>query len=166
MVPGYSFENRDEEHVSHNSCFSTCYASNVNDICVAEQKDTVTANELKYNLQSVNVTIPIGVTASGASVDEFPALNGLKISVGRLEMDRGGFFPMHTHPGGHEILIVVQGEITVGIVTPTKAYVNALKPGELMALPQALMHFLVNSGKGKAVAYAIYGSARPRFSST
>jgi oxalate decarboxylase/phosphoglucose isomerase-like protein (cupin superfamily) len=68
---------------------------------------------------------------------------------------------MHTHPGATELLIIVQGEITAGFLTPTAVYSKTLKPGDLMVFPQGMLHFQVNSGKGKATGFLTFSSANP-----
>jgi oxalate decarboxylase/phosphoglucose isomerase-like protein (cupin superfamily) len=77
-------------------------------------------------------------------------------------IEEGGFAPMHTHPGATELIIAGdQGEATVGIVTPTGVYTKVLKSGDLFVVPPGLMHFVVNTGKGKATGYAAFSSENP-----
>jgi len=147
---------------------STSHASNLQDFCVADLKgpdspsgyhclpsDTVTAQNFKYSLGPP-------ITSKGVFVKEFPVLNGLGISAARGVFERDGFLPVHTH-AANEILILHQGQLDVGILTPERAYVNTLKPGDVTVFPKGLYHYLVNSGKERAVAYIAYSSPNPRF---
>ncbi|KAF1871938.1 hypothetical protein Lal_00012155 [Lupinus albus] len=51
-----------------------------------------------------------------ATVDNFPALNGLGFSLARSELEEGATVPFHTHPGATEVVIAgsVQGK-SVGL---------------------------------------------------
>ncbi|KAG5107804.1 hypothetical protein JHK84_044711 [Glycine max] len=141
---------------------STSYASNVNDFCVADLKGpdslsgypclpptTLTDDNFVFNLQPANTsqfpTIKAGI--STAFVNEFPALNGLDISVAHVAFEKDGFFPMHSHPDATELIILVEGEITAGFVTGMNsiAYLKTLKPEDLMVIPPGHLHFVANS---------------------
>ncbi|RDX74917.1 Germin-like protein subfamily 3 member 3, partial [Mucuna pruriens] len=152
---------------------STTHASKVNDFCVADLKgpdspsgyqclppNRMTADNFVFSFKPENTSNPMKAGVSTAFVKDFPGLNDLGISAVRVSMDRGGFFPMHTHDAT-ELIITVQGEITAGFVTATKAYVKTLKPGDLMVIPQGLLHFVVNSGRGKAFGFAAFSSSNP-----
>ncbi|KAK7381859.1 hypothetical protein VNO80_00407 [Phaseolus coccineus] len=152
---------------------STSHAGNLQEFCVADLKDsdspsgyhckppnTVTAADFKHTF-GPGIPAPTKSTLYPATVVQVPALNGLGISAGRVEIEKGGSLPLHTH-AANEILIMHQGEMTVGLLTPTRAYVNKLKPGDLTVFPDGLQHYLVNSGNEKAVAFATYSSPNPR----
>ncbi|KAL2336444.1 hypothetical protein Fmac_010890 [Flemingia macrophylla] len=153
---------------------STSYAS-VNDFCIADLKGpnspsgyqckppkTVTVDDFVFSgLVAGNTTNPFKVALTPAFVTEFPGVNGLGISAARLDMATGGTVPMHSHPGANELLIVTKGKITAGFVTPSGPFVKNLRPGDVMVFPQGLMHFQVNSGKGKASALLAFSSANP-----
>ncbi|KAG4938462.1 hypothetical protein JHK82_044253 [Glycine max] len=157
---------------------STSYASNVNDFCVADLKGpdslsgypclpptTLTDDNFVFNLQPANTsqfpTIKAGI--STAFVNEFPALNGLDISVAHVAFEKDGFFPMHSHPDATELIILVEGEITAGFVTGMNsiAYLKTLKPGDLMVIPPGHLHFVANSGNEKATGFATFSSSNP-----
>jgi len=153
---------------------STSHASDLQDFCVADLKgpdspsgyqcllsDTVKDKDFKYSFGKA-IPVPDKVVLYPATVTEFPILNGLGISAARFEMEKDGFLPVHTH-AATEILILLQGLIEVGFLTPERAYINTLKPGDLMVFPKGLLHYLVNSGKEKVVAYVAYSSPNPRF---
>ncbi|KAL5062640.1 hypothetical protein RYX36_024377 [Vicia faba] len=68
---------------------------------------------------------------------------------------------MHSHPDASELLIIFEGEIIVGFITPTKAYVKTVKPGDVIVIPKGLLHFVINSGAGKAVTFGALSSSSP-----
>jgi len=154
--------------------FTISHAS-INDFCVADLKASyslsgypckalanITSDDFVFHgfvAGNTSNSFKLGITT--ASVANFPAINGLGISVMRVNIDEGGFAPMHTHPGSTELIIVVQGEITVGFVTPTSFYSKALKSGDLFVIPQGMLHFVVNSGKGTAAGFAAYSNENP-----
>ncbi|KAG5008905.1 hypothetical protein AAZX31_07G037000 [Glycine max] len=153
---------------------STSHAS-VNDFCVANLKgpdspsgyqckppNTVTVNDFVLSgFVAGNTTNAFNAALTPAFVTELPGVNGLGISAARLDLAKGGSVPMHSHPGASEILIMVKGQITAGILTPGAVYEKTLKPGDVMVFPQGLLHFQANSGKGKATAFVAFSSANP-----
>ncbi|KAF5931766.1 hypothetical protein HYC85_027937 [Camellia sinensis] len=93
---------------------------------------------------------------------QFPGVNGLGLSIARLDLAPGGVIPMHTHPGASELLLVVQGFIVAGFVDSSNAvYVKKLKKGDVMVFPQGLLHFQVNGGGIPAIAFPTFGSPNP-----
>ncbi|KAJ1401063.1 RmlC-like cupin domain superfamily [Sesbania bispinosa] len=149
--------------------------ASVNDFCVADLKgpdspsgyqckpiSSVTADDFVFHgFVAGNTTNSFNAALTSAFVTDFPGVNGLGISAARLDIAKGGSIPMHTHPGATELLIMVKGEITAGFMTPTALYSKTLKPGDLMVFPQGMLHFQVNSGKGKATAFLAFSSANP-----
>ncbi|KAK2359458.1 auxin-binding protein [Trifolium repens] len=155
--------------------FTICHAS-VNDFCVADLKApntisgypckpiaNVTSDDFVFHgLVAGSTKNPFKLGVTLASVTNFPALNGLGVTAMHVVIEEGGFAPMHTHPGATELIIAGdQGEATVGIVTPTGVYTKVLKSGDLFVVPPGLMHFVVNTGKGKATGYAAFSSENP-----
>ncbi|KAK1388962.1 hypothetical protein POM88_017140 [Heracleum sosnowskyi] len=84
-----------------------------------------------------NTTNIISDAVTPAFVAQFPAVNGLGISLARLDIAAGGVIPMHTHPGASE------------------------NKGDIMVFPQGLLQFQINSGKGPVVAFVSFSSASP-----
>ncbi|KAK9715668.1 hypothetical protein RND81_06G181100 [Saponaria officinalis] len=81
----------------------------------------------------------VGVTAA---VDgTFPVLNGLGLSMARLDIDVGGVVPIHT--------------------PSFRAYFETLKKGDIMIFPQGLLHFQVNVGDSPSLAFVSLNSAFP-----
>ncbi|CAJ1950789.1 unnamed protein product [Sphenostylis stenocarpa] len=152
----------------------TSHAS-VNDFCVADLKgpdspsgyqckppNTVTVDDFVFSgFVAGNTTGGFNAAVTPAFVNELPGVNGLGLSVARLDIAKGGAVPMHSHAGASEILMMVKGQITAGFITPAGVYQKTLKPGDVMVIPQGLMHFQANSGKGKATAYLAFSSPSP-----
>ncbi|CAN1166650.1 Auxin-binding protein ABP20 [Linum perenne] len=102
--------------------------------------------------------------ATPAFVEEFPGLNGLNLAAVRADYAPGGAFPLHVHPHSSELIYVVEGTVTAGFVSGAASntvYVKKLKQGEIMVLPQGLVHFQVNTGDKNAVLLATFGNAEP-----
>ncbi|BAT98296.1 hypothetical protein VIGAN_09194100 [Vigna angularis var. angularis] len=59
--------------------------------------------------------------------------------------------------------MVMKGTFNVGLMAPRKAYPNTLRVGEFVYFPRGMSHYLINSGRGKAVAFAAYSSPSPPF---
>lgn len=155
---------------------SSAYAS-VNDFCVADlsQADTpsgypckkatsLTEKDFVYSGLGVagNTTNIISAAVTPAFVAQFPAVNGLGVSLARLDLAGGGVIPMHTHPGASEVLVVIQGTICAGFISSANTvYFKTLFKGDIMVFPQGLLHFQINSGKGPALAFVSFSSASP-----
>ncbi|KAI3711957.1 hypothetical protein L1987_70506 [Smallanthus sonchifolius] len=155
--------------------FSTHAA--VQDFCVADLKGP--ESPAGYSCKpaakvTVDDFVSMGLRAAGntsniikaavtpAFAAQFPGVNGLGISIARLDLAAGGVVPMHTHPGGSELLLVTQGSIVAGFISSANAvYVKTLKKGDIMVFPQGLLHFQVNGGGVTAVAFASFSSATP-----
>ncbi|XP_021838465.2 auxin-binding protein ABP19a-like [Spinacia oleracea] len=96
-----------------------------------------------------------------ANHDTFPALNGLGISMARLDLGVGGVVPVHSHRTS-EIIVVINGTIIAGIIdTNNTAYYKRLEAGDVMIFPQFLLHFQVNIGKTRALAIVSLNGANP-----
>ncbi|XP_068662959.1 auxin-binding protein ABP19a-like [Aristolochia californica] len=93
---------------------------------------------------------------------QFPGLNGLGISLARLDLAAGGVIPIHTHPGASEVLVVVQGSIFAGFISTANAvYLKSLKKGDIMVFPRGLLHFQINAGGRTAIAFASFSDPSP-----
>ncbi|KAJ0745685.1 hypothetical protein HanPI659440_Chr10g0401331 [Helianthus annuus] len=155
---------------------SSSYAS-VQDFCVADlsQSDTPSGFPCK-DVKKVSVSdfVYSGLAAAGntsnlikaavtpAFTAQFPGVNGLGISTARLDLAVGGVIPMHTHPGGSELLVVIEGTICAGFISSANTvYFKTLKKGDIMLFPQGLLHFQINSGKGPALAIVSFSSPVP-----
>ncbi|ERM99878.1 hypothetical protein AMTRI_Chr10g720 [Amborella trichopoda] len=124
----------------------------------------LTADDFSYSglANPGNTSNTIKATVTPAFLTEFPALNGLGLAVGRVDVAPGGVIPLHTHPDANEALVLIQGTLIVGFVdTSNKAYIKSLKTGDVFVFPQGLLHFQVNSGTTPAFAIITLNSAAP-----
>ncbi|XP_010272156.1 PREDICTED: germin-like protein subfamily T member 2 [Nelumbo nucifera] len=111
-----------------------------------------------------------GVNVTGGNVLAFPALNTLGLSMNRVDFAPGGINPPHSHPRATEAGVVIKGKLLVGFVTTANVfYSKVLTEGEMFVIPRGLMHFQINVGDGKALAFTTFNSQLPGaviFSST
>ncbi|MCE0482053.1 Auxin-binding protein ABP19a [Datura stramonium] len=125
----------------------------------------VTADDFAFSGLATPVKLNplIKAAVTPAFAPQFPGLNGLGISMARLDLAVGGVIPMHTHPGASEVLYVVQGEICAGFISSSdnKVFFKNLKQGDIMVFPQGLLHFQINSGKTPALAVVSFSSPTP-----
>ncbi|OWM77307.1 auxin-binding protein ABP20-like [Punica granatum] len=107
---------------------------------------------------------------AGAAVlflTQFPALNGQGTSMARFDLDVGGAFPMHSHPGASELVLVMEGTINAGFISSANdVYSKKLTKGDVIIIPRGLMHYVVNSGKGHATGILSFSSPTPGFQTT
>ncbi|XBI74263.1 putative germin-like protein 9-2 [Triticum dicoccoides] len=103
---------------------------------------------------------PLAFTLTKASMAEFPALNGQSVSYARLVFPPGTVNPTHTHPRASELLLVLDGALSVGFVdTAGKLYTKDLVSGDMFVFPKGLVHYQYNQGTTTAVALSAFGSA-------
>ncbi|XP_027368744.1 auxin-binding protein ABP19a-like [Abrus precatorius] len=124
----------------------------------------VTVDDFVYTGLSAagNTSNIIKAAVSPAFDAQFPGVNGLGISIARLDIEKGGVIPLHTHPGASEILVVVQGKICAGFVSSDNTvYLKTLQKGDVMVFPQGLLHFQINAGALPALAFVSFSSANP-----
>ncbi|XP_021857006.2 auxin-binding protein ABP19b-like [Spinacia oleracea] len=96
----------------------------------------------------------------------FPALNGLGLSLGRLDIGVGGAVPIHSHRVS-EIILMIEGTIIAGFIDSNNtAYYKTLNKGDVMIFPHTLLHFQVNVGDAPALAFVSLNSANPGFQFT
>ncbi|TXG67587.1 hypothetical protein EZV62_008862 [Acer yangbiense] len=108
------------------------------------------------NLLGENVTL--------LTVDNFPGLNTLGITIARADFAPGGVIPPHIHPRGTELLLVQKGTIYAGFVDSNNTlFGKILYPGDVFVIPLALNHFVVNIGKTDGVLFASFNSQNPGF---
>ncbi|KAM0953139.1 hypothetical protein DsansV1_C02g0020851 [Dioscorea sansibarensis] len=77
-------------------------------------------------------------------------------------MENGGVVPAHTHPRANELIVVLQGTVSVGFIsTGNKVYNKTLQAGDVYIFPQGLVHFQLNVGSGQAKVLAFFGGSSP-----
>eukprot|EP01018_Ginkgo_biloba_P007614 Gb_17046 [translate_table: standard] len=124
----------------------------------------VTADDFAYSglAKSGNVTNAISAAVTPAFTLQFPAVNGLGVSLARLDFAPNGVIPLHTHPAASELLIVIEGVICAGFIsTDNVPYSKKLLKGDIMVFPQGLLHYQINVGESYAVAFASFSSPLP-----
>ncbi|KAI5336740.1 hypothetical protein L3X38_016008 [Prunus dulcis] len=157
--------------------FSSSSHASVQDFCVADLKGpdgpagypckspaNVTVSDFVFSglAKGGNTTNIIQAAVTPAFVAQFPGVNGLGLSMARLDLAPGGVIPFHTHPGASEILVVTRGHITAGFVSSASTvYLETLKKGDVMVFPQGLLHFQVNAAKIHSSAFVSFSSASP-----
>ncbi|THG06808.1 auxin-binding protein ABP19a-like [Camellia sinensis] len=125
----------------------------------------VTVNDFVYSALGIagdaNNLIKAKVTPAFAA--QFPGVNGLGLSIARLDLAVDGVMPIHTHPGGSEILFVMEGTICAGFISSSAniVYFKTLYKGDVMVFPQGLLHFQFNSGNIPALAIVSFSSPSP-----
>ncbi|XP_030944439.1 auxin-binding protein ABP19a-like [Quercus lobata] len=156
--------------------FSSSHAA-VQDFCVADltapqgpagysckDPSKVTVNDFVFsglgNPGNTSNLFKAALTPAFAA--QFPGVNGLGISFGRLDVAPGGVVPFHTHPGASEILFVAEGTILAGFVSSANTvYFKSLKMGDIMVFPQGLLHFEINTGGTVAIGFVSFSSSNP-----
>ncbi|KAI3463224.1 hypothetical protein Pfo_019887 [Paulownia fortunei] len=154
----------------------TCNAG-VQDFCVADltapegpagysckSPANVTVSDFVFTgfRKAGNTTNLIKAAVSPAFDAQFPGVNGLGLSIARLDLAPAGVIPLHTHPGASEVLLVVQGSIVTGFISSANdVYVKKLLKGDVMVFPQGLLHFQINGGGKTAIAFASFSSPNP-----
>ncbi|MCL7038491.1 hypothetical protein MKW94_001614 [Papaver nudicaule] len=107
---------------------------------------------------------PVGSLVTPANVAQIAGLNTLGISMVRIDYAPYGLNPPHTHPRATEILVVLEGTLSVGFVTSNpenKLFTKVLYKGDVFVFPVGLIHFQFNVGKTPAVAIAALSSQNP-----
>ncbi|KAL6838498.1 hypothetical protein ACP4OV_031743 [Aristida adscensionis] len=112
----------------------------------------------------MNMNMPMAnFTATKATMMEFPALNGQSVAYALLMFPPDSVNPTHTHPRAAELLLVVDGALSVGFVdTANKLYAQDLAAGDMFVFPKGVVHWQRNKDAAKpATALSAFGSAAP-----
>ncbi|KAG4144414.1 hypothetical protein ERO13_D05G035100v2 [Gossypium hirsutum] len=157
--------------------FSFLFSStNAADFCVGDLNGPVgpagysckkTATEDDFSFSGLlrtagNTSNLVKAAITPAFSTQFPGVNGLGISIARLDLAVGGVIPMHTHPRASELILVMDGTLFAGFISSdNKVYSKSLNEGDIMIFPQGLLHFQINTGKTQSVAFVSFNSADP-----
>ncbi|KAL4611333.1 hypothetical protein ACB092_08G116200 [Castanea dentata] len=100
---------------------------------------TVVANDFFFsglNIPGNTAANKLGSSVNLVSVNNFPGLNTLGISLARIDFAPYGLNPPHTHPRGTELLVVIEGTLLVGFVTsnPNKLFTKVLNKGDCLCI--------------------------------
>ena len=99
------------------------------------------------NLLASNVTL--------VTIEQFPGLNTLGISIIRVDYAPYGVNSPHIHPRSIVIFIILEGTLLVGFVTSNpehRFFSKVLNKGDVFAFPVGLLHFQYNIGHSNVVA--------------
>ncbi|XP_075636104.1 germin-like protein subfamily 1 member 20 [Castanea sativa] len=126
----------------------------------------VVANDFFFsglNIPGNTAANKLGSSVNLVSVNNFPGLNTLGISLARIDFAPYGLNPPHTHPRGTELLVVIEGTLLVGFVTsnPNKLFTKVLNKGDVFVFPIGLIHFQFNIGETNALAFSGLSSQNP-----
>ncbi|KAG6653166.1 germin-like protein subfamily 1 member 17 [Carya illinoinensis] len=128
----------------------------------------VTANDFFRSGLNIpgNTSNKVGSNVTAVTVEQLPGLNTLGISLARIDFAPYGLNPPHTHPRSTEFLVVIEGTLHVGFVTSNSAngnhlFTKVLNKGDVFVFPIGLVHFQLNVGNTKAVAFAGLSSQNP-----
>lgn len=99
-------------------------------------------------------------TVTTVNVGVFPALQGLGVSNAFVQFPTGSVNPPHIHPRGTETLVVLEGELFVGLIdTTNKLFTQTLQVGDIFVFPKGLVHFQINYGPVLVKGYASFSSS-------
>ncbi|CAM0912716.1 unnamed protein product [Alopecurus aequalis] len=92
-----------------------------------------------------------------------PGLNTLGVSHARVDVAPGGVFPPHYHPRASETALVLKGSsVYFGFLdSGNRLFAKVLRKEDVFAVPQGLVHFVLNNGSAPAVLYATLSSQSP-----
>ncbi|XP_058734242.1 auxin-binding protein ABP19b-like [Vicia villosa] len=86
------------------------------------EKD-VTVNDVVFSgFVPENPTENFNTGITFVNVDKLPGLNGLGISTVREDLDANGTVPLHSHLDAIELIIIVEGQVNIGFITPTNVF--------------------------------------------
>ncbi|XP_028785203.1 germin-like protein subfamily 1 member 13 [Neltuma alba] len=125
----------------------------------------VEAEDFFFHIMEGNTSNPLGSKVTQVSVNEFPGLNTLGISLARVDYAPYGLNPPHTHPRATEVLTVLQGTLMVGFVASdqndNRFFTKVLNKGDVFIFPFSMIHFQLNVGPENAVALSSFSSQNP-----
>lgn len=157
--------------------FNCADPDSLQDFCIADLEAPVSVNGFpckpasKVNSKDFffeglskegNTGNAFGTNITAGNVLKFPGLNTLGISMNRVDFAPGGINPPHSHPRATESGVVIEGKLLVGMLSTENVYYSkVLGPGHMFVVPRGLVHFQMNVGEGKALAYTAFNSHLP-----
>nr|CAD1825067.1 unnamed protein product [Ananas comosus var. bracteatus] len=107
-----------------------------------------------------NTSNLIKAAVTPAFVSTFPGVNGLGISAARIDIAPDGVVPLHTHPGGSELLVVLEGCIYAGFIsTANDVYTQSINSGDTAAV--AIASFSSPAPGLQITAFALFANSLP-----
>ncbi|KAG0584106.1 hypothetical protein M758_6G004900 [Ceratodon purpureus] len=108
------------------------------------------------------IVAPAKIGVKRITSDSFPVLTGLGVSTAMIKYLPGGINPPHTHPRGTEVLYVMEGTLTVGLVdTTNKLFMKVLEKGDVFVFPKGLVHYQINNGNKPVTVFVSFSSSNP-----
>ncbi|KAL2941065.1 Auxin-binding protein ABP19a [Bienertia sinuspersici] len=99
----------------------------------------VTVDDFVYSglaVPSGNTTNFYNSAIRSINIEQFPGLNGMKISMLRADLDVSGVTPFHAHRVA-ELLLGVEGSVVAGFIDSNNTtYYKTLNKGEVLIIPQ------------------------------
>ncbi|KAJ9682002.1 hypothetical protein PVL29_018069 [Vitis rotundifolia] len=111
-----------------------------------------------------NTANRVGSYVNLINVDAIPGLNTLGMSLARIDYEPNGQNPPHFRPRASEMLVVLEGTLSVGFITSNPEHrliSKVLNKGDVFVFPVGLIHGQVNIGSTNAVAIAALNSQNP-----
>ena len=125
----------------------------------------VKTEDFFFRILPGNTSNQLGSKVTQVSVDAFPGLNTLGISLARIDYAPNGLNPPHIHPRATEVLTVLEGTLMVGFVASNqnnnRLFTKILNKGDVFIFPFAMIHFQLNIGHSNAVALSSLSSQNP-----
>lgn len=151
---------------------------NLQDTCpsIPPNKQTIFINGLQcknpfnataQDFKTSELSKPSSKDIFGASLKivtaaEFPGLNTLGLSIGRIDIDEDGLVNFHYHPRATEMIFVTKGVLLVGFVdTENNVFQKVVKVGDVFVFPKGLFHFMLNNGFEDAIVFSVFNSQNP-----
>eukprot|EP00244_Chara_vulgaris_P010950 TRINITY_DN5205_c0_g1_i1.p1 TRINITY_DN5205_c0_g1~~TRINITY_DN5205_c0_g1_i1.p1 ORF type:complete len:213 (+),score=24.48 TRINITY_DN5205_c0_g1_i1:157-795(+) len=104
----------------------------------------------------------LGFRAVPVNFMSMPILGGQGISYTYYKYAPCGQNPPHIHPRAAELLYVIKGNLSVGLVDSSeKLYLNDLQEGDVALFPRGLVHWQHNLGNEEAIAILAFTDSNP-----
>lgn len=106
---------------SHDFCIADLPAGNTPNSYPCKHPAEVTADDFYYKgLGGSGMPLgPSKIAIGSAFVTTFPTVNGLGMSLVRMDIAPGGAAPIHSHPGGSELVYVLEGSVVSSFISAT-----------------------------------------------
>ncbi|KAJ7957022.1 Germin family 1 protein [Quillaja saponaria] len=104
----------------------------------------------------------LGSSVNIVTAADFPGLNTLGLSVGRIDLEVDGVVSTHSHPRASELFFVNKGIVLAGFLdSQNQLFQKVLKEGDVFVFPRGLLHFCLNGGFEVATAFSVFSSQNP-----
>ncbi|XP_004504494.1 germin-like protein subfamily 1 member 1 [Cicer arietinum] len=146
-----------------------CIADNkstffINGVPCIDPKQATSSHFVTSSLSKpANTTNMFGFSVTPTNTNNLPGLNTLGLVLVRIDIERNGIVPPHSHPRASEVTTCLKGLLLVGFIdTNNRVFTQNLNPGESFVFPKGLVHFLYNrDSKEPALAISGLNSQNP-----